>query len=340
MKSRTGVILVAAILGAATLGAFVTPSRAETVTVGITRLLGYAGVPVADARGYFKQEGIEIKMVEFHSAAPIGIAVASGDVQFGISGMSASFYNLASQGQLRIIASASGAHPGFYTLVAVASNKAWDAGLKSGKDLPGHDIAITQVGTSLHYSIGLLAKRYDFPMSAVRVKPLQSNPNVLSALKGGTIDAAIMPASPVLPLIAKGEIHRLGFIGQITDGFSGAMLFTGTKTANDDPSLVKRFVTAYRKGMRDFHDAFVGPDGSRKDGPLAPTIMAIMSKFTRVPEKQLAQAIPYLDAQGRVDEADIQRQIEWYKSQHLLKSEVKAKAIVDTRYALLAPPTS
>jgi NitT/TauT family transport system substrate-binding protein len=339
MKARSDVILVAAMLAAA-LGSVATPSRAETVTVGITRLLGYAGVPVADARGYFKEEGIEIKLVEFHSAAPIGIAVASGDVQFGISGMSASFYNLASQGRLRVIASGSGDHPGFYTLVTVVSNKAWDAGLKSGKDLPGHDIGITQVGTSLHYSIGLLARRYDFPMSAVRVKPLQSNPNVLSALKGGTIDAAVMPTSPVLPLIAKGEIHRLGYIGQITDGFSGAMLFTATTTANSDPSLVKRFLAAYRKGMRDFHDAFVGPDGARKDGPLAPTIMAIMAKFTRVPEQQLAQAIPYLDAQGRVDEADIQRQIEWYKSQHLLKGEVKAKTIVDERYAILAPPTS
>jgi NitT/TauT family transport system substrate-binding protein len=309
-------------------------AQAETVTVGISKLLGYAGVPVADARGYFKAEGIEVKMVEFHSAAPIGIAVASGDVEFGISGMSASFYTLAAQGRLRIIASASGDHPGFYNLVVVVSNKAWDAGLKSGKDLPGHDIAITQVGTSLHYSIGLLAKRYGFPMSAVRVKPLQSNPNVVSALRGGTVDAAVMPSSPVIPLVAKGEIHRLGYVGQITDGFSGAMLFTATNIANENPDLVKRFLAAYRKGMRDFHDAFVGADGSRKDGPLAPTILAIMSKFTGVSEKQLEQAIPYLDPEGRVDVADVARQIAWYKSQNLLKGNIDAKALIDGRYAL------
>ncbi len=313
-------------------------AQAETVKVGISRLLGYAGVPVAVERGYFKAEGIDVQMIEFHSAAPIGVAVASGDVEFGISGMSASFYNLAGQGQLRIIASASGDHPGFYTLVAVVANKAWDAGLRSGKDLPGHDIAITQIGTSLHYSIGLLAKRYGFPMSAVRVKPLQSNPNVVSALKGGTIDAAVMPTSPVIPLVAKGEIHRLGYIGQISDGFSGAMLFTATKIANDDPGLVKRFLAAYRKAMRDFHDAFVGPGGTRKDGPLAPEILAIMSKFTGVPPSQLEQAIPYLDAQGRVDAADVARQIAWYKSQNLLKGDVDAKALIDARYALPMTP--
>ncbi len=309
-------------------------AQAETVKVGITKLLGYAGVPIADARGYFKAEGIDVKMVEFHSATPIGMAVASGDVEFGVSGMSAAFYTLAAQGQLKIIASSSGDHPGFYNLVVVVSNKAWDAGLTSGKDMPGHDIAITQVGTSLHYSIGLLAKRYGFPMSAVRVKPLQSNPNVVSALRGGTVDAAVMPTSPVVPLVANGEIHRLGYVGEITDGFSGSMLFTATKIANENPHLVKRFLAAYRKGMRDFHDAFVGADGTRKDGPLAPTILAIMSKFTGVSEKQLDQAVPYLDPQGRVDTADVARQIAWYKSQNLLKGDVRAEQLIDARYAI------
>jgi len=332
MKHIASNLVVAAVLAAA--ASFPLAARAETVKVGISRLLGYAGVPVALERGYFKAEGIDADMVEFHSAAPIGVAVASGDVDFGISGMSASFYTLAAQGQLRIIASGSSDHPGFYSLIAVVSNKAWNAGLKSPEDLPGHDIAITQVGTSLHYSIGLLAQRYGFPMSSVRVKPLQSNPNVVSALKGGTIDAAVMPTSPVMPLIAKGEIQKLGYIGEITDGFSGSMLFTSTKIAGEKPALVKRFLAAYRKGMRDFHDAFVGPNGERKDGPLAPTILAIMSKFTGLPPAQLEAAVPYLDPQGGVDTADVARQIAWYKSQNLLKGDIRAEELVDHRYAL------
>ena len=330
---RIASCLIAAAAFAATIGPF-PGAQAETVKVGISRLMGYAGVPVALERGYFKAEGIDVNMVEFHSAAPIGVATASGDLDFGISGMSASFYNLAAQGQLRIIASGSAEHPGFYSLIVVVSNKAWDAGLKTPKDLAGHDIAITQVGTSLHYSIGLLSKKYGFPMSSIRVKPLQSNPNVLSALKGGTIDAAVMPTSPVMPLIAKGEIHKLGYIGEITEGFSGSMLFTSTKIAEEKPDLVKRFLAAYRKGTRDFHDAFVGPNGEHKDGPLAPTIMAIMSKFTGLPTSQLEESIPYLDPQGGVNTADIARQIAWYKSQNLLKGDVRAEELVDHRYAL------
>lgn len=335
MNIRANSLLVATALVVVTTLAFASPSRAETVRVGITRLMGYAGVPVADAEGYFKQEGITIKMVEFHSAAPIGVAIASGDVDFGVSGMSASFYNLASHGQLRIIAAASQDNPGFHTLVLVASDKAWQGGLKSPKDLPGHSVGVTQVGTSLEYSVALIAKRYHFPFDKVQIKPLQSNPNVVSALKGGTLDAALMPFAPVLPLIAKKQIHELGYVGEICDGFSGAMLFTSTKIANTKPGLVKRFLVAYRKAMRDLHSAFVGPNNERRDGPLAPRIMGIMSKFTRLPAKQLENAVPYFDTEGRVDVADIGRQIAWYESQRLLEGNVVPEKIVDKRYAII-----
>jgi len=333
MSIRAISLLKATTLAVAATLALAAPAGAETVKIGITRLMGYAGVPVADAMGYFKQQGITIELVEFHSAAPIGVAVASGDVDFGVSGMSASFYTLASHGQLRIIASASGDHPGFHTLLLVGSNKAWDAGLKSPKDLPGHSVGVTQVGTSLEYSVGLIAKRWKFPFDKLEIKPLQSNPNVVSALKGGTLDAALMPASPVLPLIAQHQIHMLGYVGEICDGFGGSMLFTSTAVANGKPDLVKRFLTAYRHAMRDLHTAFVGPKGERRDGPMAAKMWPILSDFTHLPAKQLADVVPYFDPKGRVDLADVGRQIAWYKSQQLLKGDIDPQDLVDKRFA-------
>ena len=319
--------------------ALASPLHAETVKVGITRLMGYAGVPVADAQGYFKEQGITIEPVEFHSAAPIGVATASGDTDFGISGMSASFYTLASHGQLRLIASASQDHPGFHTLILVASNKAWDEGLRAPKDLPGHSVAITQVGTSLEYSLGLIAKRERFAFEKLALKPLQSNPNVVSALKGGTVDAALMPAGPVMPLVATKEIHALGYVGDICDGFGGSMLFTSAAVANTKPDLVKRFLTAYRKGLADLHDAFVGPKGERRDGPGAARLWTILTEFTQLPKEQLADVVPYFDPKGRIDLADVERQIAWYRSQQLLKGDVNAEKFVDKRFALTANST-
>jgi NitT/TauT family transport system substrate-binding protein len=319
-------------------GVGLAPAQAESVKVGLSKLVSYPGVPIALARGYFKQQGLDVQMVFFDGAQPISVGVASGDIDFGVSGLSASFYTLAGHGQLKLIASSAGeAAGGFYNLTFVASNKAYDAGLKSVKDLPGHDVAIVQVGTSLHYAIGLAAEKYGFPMSAVNIRPLQSNTNVIAALSGGTVDAAVMPSTPTLNPVAKGEIKRVAWVGDVTPDWMGAALFTGTKTANERGDMVKRFLVAYRQGTRDYHNAFSTPDEKRKDGPDAPAMLKILSDFAGVPEKAIDAATPFIDRDARINVRDVAHQISWYSAQGLLKGEIKAEDLVDMRYAITTP---
>ncbi len=309
----------------------------ELIKIGISKLIGFPGVPIAIARGYFQAQGIDAQMVYFDSAQPIAVAVASGDVDFGTAGMSAGFYSLAAQGQLRLIASSGGNAPGYFNLAFVASNKAWDAGLKSVADLKGHSVAITQLGTALHYSVGQAAKRYGFTMDDITLKPLQSNSNVLAALNGGTIDAAVMPGGPILGPIQRGDFHLLSWAGDVAPIPAGNATFTSTKEANEHGDTVKRFLIAYAHGTHDFAEAFMTPDGKRQDGPTAPAILEIMANFTSVPATEIVKAIPYVDPGGRIDETSIADQIAWYKSQNLLKANVTPGDIIDRRYALMMP---
>ncbi|HEY3919633.1 MAG TPA: ABC transporter substrate-binding protein [Stellaceae bacterium] len=309
-------------------------SHAEAIKIGISKLIGYPGVPIAEAKGYFKDQGIEPELVFFDSAQPIAVAVASGDVQFGTAGMSAGFYTLAAGGQLRLIASSGGDAPGFYNLAYVVSNKAWDAGLKTVAGLKGHSIAVTQVGTSLHYAIGGAAKRYGFAMNDVTVKPLQSNTNVIAALSGGTVDAAVMPSGPILGPIQKGEFRLLSWVADVAPNLTGSATFTSTKEANEHGDTVKKFLTAYRHSVHDFAAAFMSAGGKRQDGPTAPEILDIMSKFTAIAPDQIDKAIPYVDPEGRIDASSVADQIAWYKSQGLLKGEIDVKQLIDSRYAL------
>jgi NitT/TauT family transport system substrate-binding protein len=323
-------------LAAAALGMLLIPtgSHAESVKVGLSKLISNPAVPVAIQRGYFKEQGLDVEMVFFDAAQPISVGVASGDIEFGVSGMSAGFYALASQGQLKLIASSvSEKSGGFYNLTFVASNKAFESGLKDVKGLPGHDVAIVQVGTSLHYTIGLAAEKYGFTMSAMNIRPLQSNTNVMAALTGGTIAAAVMPSTPTLDPVARGEIRRIAWVGDITPNWMGAALFTGTKTANTRGDMVKRFLVAYRKGAHDYHDAFSTPGDRREDGPDAPAMLKLLSDFAGVPEKEIDAATPFIDRDGRLNVDDVSHQITWYRSQGLLKVEAKAEELVDSRYA-------
>jgi NitT/TauT family transport system substrate-binding protein len=274
-------------------------------------------------------------MVIFDSAQPIAVGVASGGVDFGVAGLSAGFYTLASHGQLRLIASSGGEAAGFHNLAYLGSNKAFAAGLTSPKDLAGHAVAITQLGTSLHYSIALAALKFGYPLSAVTVRPLQSNTNVIAALAGDTVDAAVMPSTPALAALDAGKAKLLGWVSDVAPDFStGSACFTSTKAANEQGGMVQRFLVAYRKGLSDFHSAFVASDGTQRTSPDATAVLAIMSRFTGIAPDVLMKAIPSVDGQGRISSADIARQIAWYKSQNLLKGEVDPQQLIDSRYAL------
>jgi NitT/TauT family transport system substrate-binding protein len=336
MSNKIGLAAAAIALATALSGA---PAYAESIKVGLSKLLSYPAVPIAIDRGYFKEQGIDAEMVFFDSAQPVAVAVASGGVDFGVSGLSAAFYTLAGQGQLRMIAASGYEQPGFYNIVLLGSLKAFDAGLKSPKDLPGHAVAVTQLGTSLQLNLGRIAEKFGVDLKTIEIKALQSNSNVVSSLTGGTIDAGIIPATPALPLIAKNEVKVLSWVGDDVPGNTGSAAFTGTKTANDRGELVKRFLVAYRKGMKDFHDAFTDANGKRKDGPNAPAMLEFLAKFTGMTPETIDKATPYVDPQGRIDMTDIRSQVAWYTAQGQIRGEVKADVLVDARYAIPLPGT-
>jgi hypothetical protein len=59
--------------------------------------------------------------------------------------------------------------------------------------------------------------------------------------------------------------------------------------------------------------------------------MAVMAKYTGQSVDQLKQAIAYIDPQGRLDLKDMQRQIDWFRSQNLLKGDPKIEDMIDKR---------
>ena len=312
-------------------------AHAENIKIALTRLLSYPSVPIAIERGYFKEQGIDAEMAFFNSAEPMAVALASGDVDFGVSGLGAAFYTLAAEGHIRILASSAIEQPGFYNLAFLGAVKAYDAGLTSAHALPGHSLAVTQVGTSLQYTLGLLAVKDKFPLSDVSVVPLQSIPNVVTALSGSTIDAAILPATPALPLLDRGTIKLLAWASDLVPGWMGAVAFTSAKHANEDGDLVRRFLVAYRRGSKDYHDAFADKDNRRADNAATSAMLDLLAKFTDIPAALIDRAVPYLDADGRVVMSDLAHQIAWYRAQRLMRAELDPQTIVDTRYAILMP---
>src|SRR5207244_6281170 len=144
---------------------------------------------------------------------PVAGATTAGDGACGTTAFTAGLYNLAGKGTLKVIGGMSREKPGYPLIGYFASNNAYAAGLKTPKDLAGKRVAVTQVGSSFHYSLGLLADKYGFKLGDVKVLPLQSLSNAAAALKGETVDAALLPVSTARKLMDDGGAKFRGWVG-------------------------------------------------------------------------------------------------------------------------------
>jgi NitT/TauT family transport system substrate-binding protein len=329
LGNRFALLVVAFIAGLSLLSS----AHAEPIKVGVVKVSGAGTIFWAKEQGYFAVEGLEAELVFFEASQPIAVASVAGDITFGQAGLTAGLYNLAAQGALRIIAGSSREVPGFRNIGYLVSNAAAAKGLKALGDLPGHSVAITQAGSPVHYSLGLLAEKYHFDLAALRLVALQSIPNQISAIIGGQSDAAPIPATAALPVIARGEAKLLGWVGDETPWQFGAVI-ASTKTTNERRDTVERFLRAYRKGARDVHDAFTGADETRKDGPAAAAVEAVIAHYTGEPVERIRLGITYADPEGRLDVADVRHQIAWYLAQAMLKGPLASEAVIDRRYVI------
>jgi NitT/TauT family transport system substrate-binding protein len=311
-------------------------AAAEDVKIGYIKVGALAPLLVAQAKGYFAAEGLSAELVAFDAPVPVAQAVVSGAVDFGATGPSGAFYNLAGQGGLRIVAGLAHEAPGFQFLAVLASNRAYAAGLTSAKGLSGHSVAVSDIGGAAHYSLTLIEEKYHIDPASVRVTPLQGISAAVSALAGGSVDASVSPATAFAAVVDRGDAKLLAYVGDETPWQAG-IVYTTRKTADERRDVVEKLLRAVKKATRDYHDAFATQDERRQDGPAAPEMLAILSKSLGQTPEQVARGIAYVDRDARVDAKDIRHQIAFFRAQGLIKNEVDADAIIDRRYVVPLP---
>ena len=327
------------LLSAVLVLAFAVSARAEAIKikVGVVQTLAVGPIFVADERGYFLDEGLDAQIVFFDAAQPISVAAASGDIDFGCTGDGRGVLQPRRPGRLRIIAAGNREMPGFKNAAYIASNRAYDGGFRSLKQLAGKTVAVTQFGSQLHYDLGLAAEKYQIPLKDIHIAALQTNTNVSSALAGGQTDLAVFPVTPTMALLSRNDAHLLGWVGDEAPYSQANTAFTSTKIANEKRDTVERFLRAFKRGAKDYHDAFADDQEHRRNGPTADAIIAILAKYTKQKIDTIETAIPWLDAQLRLDSKDVRHQIEWFTEQGQMKGKVDAAQIIDKRYVVPLP---
>ena len=93
---------------------FACASAADQVRIGISRTISDAGYYIADAKGLFREEGLEVSIIGFNSAAQMIAPLGTGDLEVGGGTVSAGFYNAVGRGILmKIVADQASIKPGY-----------------------------------------------------------------------------------------------------------------------------------------------------------------------------------------------------------------------------------
>jgi NitT/TauT family transport system substrate-binding protein len=300
--------------------------------VGVLRLSSSAPVFIAQDKGYFRDAGLDVELKFFDAAQPIAVATTSGDIDFGVTAFTAGLYNLAGKGTLKVIGGMSREKAGYPLIGYFASNNAYAAGLKTPRDLAGKRVAVTQIGSSFHYSLGLLADKYGFKLSDVKVLPLQSLSNAAAALKGETVDAALLPVSTARSLLDAGGAKLLGWVGDETPWQLGSV-FASTKTLADKPRVTK-FLAALARADREYHDVILSAvaDGKAPINENTRPLLDIIAKYTNLPVEQVVGNCAYIDPDGRLDISNVANQIGWLQGQGFVDKGFTVDAIIAKDY--------
>ncbi|MCW5752160.1 MAG: ABC transporter substrate-binding protein [Alphaproteobacteria bacterium] len=332
---RATLTALGALLALALAGGQVQSQTKEKVSIAALPFVSSSPIFIAKELGYFDAEGLDLEIKIFNAAQPVAVATASGDTDFGITGLTGGFYNLAGKGALKIIAAQSREEPGYDFVAYVANPKAHEAGLRKPADLAGKTVGITTVGSTFHYNLGKLAEKHGFKLDSITLKPLQSIPNMSAALKGQQVDAILITANNAYQLEKEGAGKIIGWVHQETPWQLGA-LFTSTRMVEGRRATVEKFVRAYLKGTAAYAEAYLQKDasGKRVFGKKAEDLYPIQQKWVKPepqPQTVLASA-NFIDPQGRLLVKDIYDQVAWYQAQGLVDKDVDPRKFLDLSF--------
>jgi NitT/TauT family transport system substrate-binding protein len=328
------------ILGSVVLAGLLWASGAragEPLRLGLLHTLSPAPFYIAQERGYFRDEGLDVTFRFFEAAQPIAAAAVSGDIDVGVTALTGGFFNLAEKGTLKVIGGALHEEKGYEGSAILASDKAFDGGLTSVDKLAGHSFAITQYGSSFHYMVGRIAEAKGFDIKSVTLRPVQQIANMVAAVSTNQVDATIAIASVAKPLAGSGQAHILAWAGDIVP-YQITAVFTTPAMIAGKPDLLRHFAAAYQRGVADYREAFLRLGAA--DHPIvdAKTEAAIplLTKyvFTGDPEarRKILEGVGYYDAGGALDVKDVLDQVQWFKAQGLVKGDSDPATWLDTQF--------
>jgi len=313
-----GLVLIAAV-----------PAAAQAITVGATSSTSDAPIYIADKKGYFRAEGLEVKVVNFRSAADMVAPLGAGQIEAGAGSASAGLYNAVARGiRIKIVADKASSPPGYGgTKILVRKDHVESGRYRELTDLKGMKFAMNAPGVSNTSTLNTLLKSAGLKYSDVETVDMPL-PDHVAALKNKSVDAAASVEPGPALAVRNGDAVVIKSDDEILPNHQIAVLLYAEEFALKRPAAARSFMRAYLRAVRFYNGALA--DG-RLGGPNADEVIAILSEATPIKSREIYKLITPtgMNPDGRVNKASLAHDLAFYAEQGLVKGAVDLDDAVD-----------
>ncbi len=299
-----------------------------TVKWGTPQAIADAGAYIAIDRGYFKEQGITMELVNFRTVGEIVAPLGTGQLDAAGLPLSVPVLAAADRGvQLKIVASGGHHREGWAYSWVVLRKDLQDSGqVKTPADLKGMKIAIPSQGSLGEQTIQTMLEQSGLKATDVEMVVLP-----FAEQAAGFGNKAIAASFTVEPFIARGVQEGFSVkwmpVYQFFGGRVDGQLTVFGPSLLKDQDLGRRWMVAYLKGVRDYVKAFTTKEGRDQ-------VISILAKYSTVQDPKLydVMGMPYLDPNGQLSKPSLDAQYKWYVDKGLYTGKKTLDDIIDLSY--------
>ncbi len=320
--------------GAGVAASLAAPALAQNrkVSVGALHFTSHSGSFIALERGYFADAGLDVKLRFFQAAQPMAVAIASGDIDYGVTAISGGLVSLAQKGAIKVIGGALSEEKGIDGQKILASDKAFQAGLSAPSGLDGKTWGMTTAGSSFHYMGSKIAAAEG---ATLHFKPLQKVGAIIGALKSGQIDAWSIVPHIAKPLAASGKVHIIGNVSDYLPNYQITTVFTSANNAANERAMTESFIKGFSAGVADYDATMI----DRKGGDAGVAAMVeLIHKYVYADRpiekasKSIINGTMRLNEGAALNVASVRDQLQWFQSEGLVDASIGLDTLLDTSY--------
>lgn len=306
------------------------PAKSASIKVGVLGLHADAGAYIAQERGYFKDEGIDVELITFRSGGEMVAPLATGQIHVGGGAASASLFNaIKREIPIKVVADR-GYIPeswGGGSVIAARKDLVESGQLKGFEDLKGKTIAINIKGASAEYAVAKMLEKGKLTFAEIKMVEMPF-PDMLVALGNKSIDVAVQNEPFITIGKRRGVLASWKSRNEVVPNHQIAMWLYSPEFIKNQPDLAKRFMVAILRGTRDNNDAFFKNKNKAQ-------IVSILMKYTEMKDASMWDEMepPALNPDGSVFLKDLIDQQAWYFKQGYTKEELEPAVFFDNQYA-------